>query len=97
MRLVVSFSVTPIGTGSTSLSKYVKAAIGVLKRRGVAYKLGPSHTDFEARDYTEMADVLREVSDTLFAAGVKRIGVSVKIDDRRDKENSMESKLGSVF
>jgi len=47
----------------------------------------------ELDDVTKLGYVLKEINDELERMGVKRIVTLIKIDDRRDKENSIEHKL----
>ncbi|MGC9105322.1 MAG: MTH1187 family thiamine-binding protein [Thermoprotei archaeon] len=96
MKVVVDLAVEPIGTGSTSISEYVRTAIEVLKRNGLKVYPSPSMTSFELDDLTKLGYILKQVNDELEKKGVKRIVMILKIDDRRDKETSIEHKLQAV-
>ncbi|MDT7875828.1 MAG: MTH1187 family thiamine-binding protein [Sulfolobaceae archaeon] len=93
MKVLVDISVEPIGTNSTSLSKYVRKVFEVLDRLGVKYYPAPSMTTLELDDITKLGYIIREIDDELEKMGVKRIVTLIKVDDRRDKENSIEHKL----
>lgn len=95
-KMVVSFSVTPLGTGSTHLSSYVKAATEVLKELGVKYRTGAGFTDIELDDYATLAEILRRIEDKLTAMGVKRVDFIIKIDRRMDEELTIEGKISKV-
>ena len=95
-RYLVDISVEPIGTSSTSLSKYVKIAFEVLKEKGLKFYPAPSMTTIELDDITTLDSLIKEINDRLEKEGVKRIVTIVKIDDRRDKENSIDHKLDVI-
>jgi uncharacterized protein (TIGR00106 family) len=92
-KVLVDISVEPIGTSSTSLSPYIKKVFDVLDRLGIKYYPSPAMTTLELDDITKLGYILKEINDELERMGVKRIVTLIKIDDRRDKENSIEHKL----
>ncbi len=93
---IVAVSVVPIGTGSTSVSPFVAAAEKVLRNDGrVAYRLDPMFTTLEG-DLNDCLDVVRRMHESLFESGALRVSTLVKIDDRRDREAKMNSKIRSV-
>ena len=93
---IVAVSVVPIGTGETSVSSYVAGAEKVLREDGrVTFRLGPMFTTIEG-DLVDCLDVVKKMHESLFAAGARRVSTLVKIDDRRDREATMEGKVRSV-
>lgn len=93
---IVAVSVVPLGTGSTSVGSYVAAAEKTLREDGrVSYQLGPMFTTLQG-DLGDCLDVVRKMHESLFEAGALRASTSVKIDDRRDRDATMESKVRSV-
>lgn len=96
MAVIFEFSVVPVGTGSTSVSKYVALAVKELERSQVKHQLTPMGTVFEAKTLQEGFDVVSRVHEALVSAGVKRVITTIKIDDRRDVERDMEAKLASA-
>ncbi len=94
--LLVDIHVSPVGTCSTSVSEYIKIAINVLKRKRVKFIIGPFSTSFEISNFNELASIINEIHDELYKAGVKRIVTEIRIDDRRDKEITLESKIKAV-
>jgi uncharacterized protein (TIGR00106 family) len=86
----------PLGTGSTSLSGFVAEAEKVLiKFPGLKSMLTPMSTILEG----EMDDVLeavRVMHETPFQNGALRVSTTLRIDDRRDQEVTMEGKLAAV-
>lgn len=95
-KMVVSFSVTPLGTGSTHMSAYVRAATEVLKELGVKYRTGAGFTDIELDDYAKLAEILKRIEERLGAMGVKRIDFFIKIDRRLDEELTIEGKISKI-
>lgn len=96
MKVVVDIAVEPIGTSSTSISRYVRKVIEVLQSEGLKVYPAPSMTSFELDDLTRLGFILKRIDDELEKEGVKRIVTILKIDDRRDKETSIDHKLEVV-
>jgi uncharacterized protein (TIGR00106 family) len=93
---IVEVTIAPMGTGSTSVSRYVAECHKVLMREeGVKYQLTPMSTVIEG-DLDHILDIIRKMHEVPFAAGALRVSTSIKIDDRRDKESTMTGKLQSV-
>lgn len=95
-KMVVSFSVVPIGTGSPSVSKYVQKATDVLRRMGVRYRTGAGFTDVEIDSYEQLAKIFAEIEKELAEMGALRILYTVKIDRRLDKELFIEEKIAKA-
>ena len=92
---IAEITVVPSGIGP-SVSDYVVRAIRVIeKHEGVRFRLTPMGTILEG-DLDSILDVIRDVHNCAFDDRVKRVLTLVKIDDRRDKELTMEGKLSSV-
>ncbi len=93
---IVAVSVVPLGTGTTSVSSFVAEAEKTLRKDGrVSYQLGPMFTTLQG-DLGDCLDVVRKMHESLFGAGALRVSTSVKIDDRRDQDTTMEGKVRSV-
>ena len=92
---VCEISVIPVGTGSTSLSEYIAEAQRIVRKSGLKWELGPMCTSLEG-DLTQILELTKEVHEACFRKGAKRVLTSLKIDDRRDKPLTMETKVGSV-
>ncbi|MBP1448619.1 MAG: MTH1187 family thiamine-binding protein [Thermoproteus sp.] len=95
-KMIVSFSVTPLGTGSTHMSAYVRAATEILKELGVKYRTGAGFTDIELDDYAKLAEILKRIEERLGAMGVRRIDFFIKIDRRLDEELTIEGKISKI-
>lgn len=93
---VCSISVVPVGTGSTSLSRFVARCHDLLKEaEGVKYQLTPMATILEG-DLDAVLKIASELHGVPFGSGAKRVLTTLMIDDRRDKEVTMEGKVESV-
>lgn len=93
---LMEISIVPIGTASTSLSEYIVDAIKVLEEEGIKYQVYPMGTVAEA-DINVLFDAARKMHETLFfTSGVDRVVTTIKIDDRRDKEHTIERKIKSL-
>ncbi|WP_068777222.1 MTH1187 family thiamine-binding protein [Paenibacillus sp. FJAT-26967] len=92
---IVEITVVPIGTASTSLSEYVAHLQKVLDNQPLHYELTPMSTIIEGPLH-QIMDVVMKLHESPFENGAMRVSTSIKIDDRRDKQASMEQKLQSV-
>ncbi len=94
--IVAEISVVPIGTCSTSLSKYVKKAIEELKKRVRVYP-NAMGTVVEAESLEEIFEAVKAAHESLFDMGVKRVVTTIRIDDRRDLKSSVERKMKAIL
>ncbi|MFP3908704.1 MAG: MTH1187 family thiamine-binding protein [Archaeoglobaceae archaeon] len=93
--VVVELSIVPVGTGSTSVSKYIRQAVDLLKERGLDYRVTPMATVIEG-DLDKVMEACKEVHRSVLETEVNRVITTIKIDDRKDKELTMESKVRAV-
>ena len=95
-NVIAEISIVPIGTGSTGLSKYVADCINILgKKKELKYQLTPMGTIIEG-PLEKVLETVKLMHEAPFYDGVLRVVTTIKIDDRRDKKASMESKVASV-
>ncbi|MCD6320034.1 MAG: MTH1187 family thiamine-binding protein [Candidatus Desulfofervidaceae bacterium] len=92
---IVEVSVIPLGTKSTGVSNYVAAALRVLQKSGLKYQLTPMGTIIEG-ELDIVMPVVRQMHEACFKEGTARVVTTIKIDDRRDKPLTMETKVQSV-
>jgi uncharacterized protein (TIGR00106 family) len=94
---IVDITVIPVGTGTPSVSEYVVEIQKVLQQYNgrVKYQLTPMSTLIEG-ELKLLLEIVQELHEVPFQKGLKRVCTNVRIDDRRDKENTMEGKLQSV-
>ncbi len=93
---VAEIIITPLGTASPSLSKYVAKVHKVLERYKVKYQLTPMSTIIEA-DTDTIFKIAKEMHEVLFEEGIQRVVTNLRIDERRDKELTMEGKVKAVM
>tara|TARA_B100000965_G_scaffold338385_1_gene305566 strand:- start:346 stop:654 length:309 start_codon:yes stop_codon:yes gene_type:complete len=96
LMAIVEFTIVPLGTKDTSLSKYVADCHKVLDDvKNIKYQLTPMGTIVEG-DLDVILETIRKMHEVPFKNGALRVSTSIKIDDRRDKISSMEGKVKSV-
>ncbi len=94
--IVVEFAVIPIGTKTPSVSKYVAAAVNALEELNIKAELTGMGTIFEASNLKNAFTAIERAHNAVFKAGAERVVTSVRIDERRDKESSIERKTKAV-
>ena len=93
--IITQLSIAPIGTG-TSLSSYVRIVIDILRKEHVKFQTNAMATIIETQDLPTLFQVVQKAHEAVVSAGAKRIITEIKIDDRRDKDATMESKVHSL-
>lgn len=93
---IAEITVIPIGTGSTSLSRYVADMQRALESvEGITFELTSMGTIIEG-PLPRILAAVEVLHESPFAGGAQRVSTSLKIDDRRDKAGSSRQKLESV-
>jgi uncharacterized protein (TIGR00106 family) len=92
---IAEISIVPIGTPSTSVSRYVAACVKVLEESGLSYELHGMGTIIEG-DLRALFEVVQRMHEVPFDAGALRVVTTLKVDDRRDKEASAKEKVSAV-
>ena len=93
--IISQFSIAPIGEG-TSLSKYVRIALDVLKEHNVKFKTNDMATVIETEDLVTLLKVVEKAHNAVINAGAARVITELKIDDRRDKNVVIGTKVKSL-
>lgn len=93
--IIASLSIAPLGKG-TSVSAYVKIVREILKKEQITFQTNPMATVIETRDLPTLFNIIQKAHQAVIDAGAQRIITEIKIDDRRDKEATMKSKLQSL-
>ena len=93
--MIVELSVVPVGTGETSVSSYVRAALKILEETDLDYQVNSMGTCVQG-EWDEIFSTLKAVHDELAKMGCNRIVTTVKIDDRRDKFGTMDAKIAAT-
>ena len=93
--MIAQLSVFPIGEG-TSLGRFVRKGVKVVEDAGYPYEIGATSTAIEVPDLDAVFELVKKVHAAQVAEGAQRIVVDLKVDDRRDKKATIESKKASV-
>jgi uncharacterized protein (TIGR00106 family) len=93
--VLAQLSVYPIGEG-TSLSRFVKKGVAVIKESGYKYEVGGMSTAVEVPDLDSLFELVKKIHAAHLGEGAKRIVIDLKVDDRRDKDATIERKRKSV-
>ncbi|GER66789.1 hypothetical protein BpJC7_30800 [Weizmannia acidilactici] len=94
---IADITIFPMGTESTSVSRYIAEIEKVLKkeRNRVKIQLTPMSTLIEG-DIHDLFEIIEKLHEVPFKHGIMRVETNIRIDDRRDKPLTMEGKLASV-
>ena len=93
---LVEISVIPLGTPTPSVSQYIAQAVKVLEgEKDIKYELTAMGTIIEG-DLERVLTLARKMHEAVFNAGIMRVVTTIRIDDRRDKTSSMDSKMESL-
>ena len=93
---LVEISIVPLSTPTPSLSQYIAKAVKVLEgEKDIKYELTAMGTIIEG-DLDQVLTLARKMHQAVFNAGIMRVVTIIKIDDRRDKNSSMGSKMKSL-
>jgi len=93
MSMLVEFSVVPLGTGA-SISTKIARVLKIVSESGVSYKANPMGTVLEG-EWDKVMDVIKKCHEEVMK-DAERVLTSIKIDDRKGKEQRIEKKLESV-
>lgn len=94
-KVIAEVVIVPHGTGSPSLGKYVAEVERTLRSFGLKTMLTPMGTILEG-DLDRVLEAVRAAHEIPFREGAMRVGTTLRIDERRDREMTMESKVQSV-
>ncbi len=94
--IVAELTVVPLGTGTPSVSRYVSRAVDELRKLGLEPHLTAMGTIIEAADMGIILEAVRRVHESVFEQGAVRVVTTLKLDERRDREGSIEQKMKAV-
>jgi uncharacterized protein (TIGR00106 family) len=92
-KMLAEFSVVPIGKGE-SVSQYVAECIKIVESSGIDYRMNPMGTVLEG-DYDKVMSVIRACHMRVMELSQRAI-TSIKIDDRKGREDMLDAKIRSV-
>ncbi len=91
---VAQITVIPVGTGA-GISKYVAGAVRIIAESGLKYELSAMTTIVEG-DVDSILTLMKKVHESCFDEGAVRVLTSLSVDERRDKELTIEGKKAAV-
>ena len=94
MKVMIDFSVVPIGVG-VSVSKYVAECQKIVEKAGLKHLLHGYGTNVEG-EWDDVFAAIKECHNRLHEMGAPRISTSIKLGTRTDKEQSISDKIESV-
>ena len=95
MTVIVEFSIIPLGIG-ISISKFLAPALQKLDKKKVRHEITSMGTIFEAKSVGEAFDLVKAAHEAVFQKEIRRVVTTIKIDDRRDVEKTMDEKVQSL-
>lgn len=94
MKVIVDFSIIPLGVG-LSLSPYVAECEKIFQEAGLITMLHANGTNIEG-EWDKVFDAIKKCHERLHDIGVPRISSNLRIGTRIDKEQTMIDKIKSV-
>ena len=94
--VIAEIHIIPVGTATTSLSRYIAACIDTLKQaQDISYQLTAMGTIIQG-PLELVLGLAQKMHEVPFAMGAKRVVTTISIDDRRDKSATIDSKVKAV-
>ncbi len=94
MNVLVDVCVVPMGVG-VSVSKYVVECEKIFAAAGLNHQMHAYGTNVEG-DWDEVMAAIKKCHETVHEMGVPRIGTTIRLGTRTDREQSMRDKIDSV-
>lgn len=94
--VTAEISLYPVGTDSPSLSFYIARSVESIQNSGIKYQTTPMGTILESDDIQKIFDAAKTMTETIHRLGVKRVEIILKIDSRKDKDQSAADKMESL-
>ena len=93
MSILVEFSIVPMGKG-VSVSPVVARVMKIVVESGISYKANPMGTVLEG-EWDRVMDIIKECHQEVMKDADRAV-TSIKIDDRKGKEERIGKKVESV-
>lgn len=94
MKVLMDLCVVPMGVG-VSVSKYVAACEKVLNDAGLDHTLHAYGTNIEG-EWDDVFAAVKKCHEVVHEMGAPRIGTTIKLGTRVDREQSLDDKIKSV-
>jgi len=93
--IIAQLSIAPVGK-DVSVSRYVKLVLDTLKKEDVKFETNAMATVIETDDLSTLFNVVQKAHNAVLVSGAERVITELKIDDRRDKDATITSKLNAL-
>ncbi len=93
--IIAEVAIFPTSEG-VSVSRYVQQALQVLEDSGLDYETGPMATCIQADSLQQIFDVVTRMHEAIAEMGARRIHIDLRVDHRRDRDATMQSKLKAI-
>lgn len=93
--MIAAMSIYPIGEG-ISLGRFVRKGVKIIEESGFPYEVGPMSTSVEVENLDQLFELIKKIHAAQLAEGARRIVIELKVDDRRDKPATIQTKIKSV-
>ena len=94
MNVLIDVCVVPMGVG-VSVSKYVVECEKIFAAAGLNHQMHSYGTNVEG-DWDEVMAAIKKCHETVHEMGAPRIGTTIRLGTRTDREQSMQDKIDSV-
>ena len=94
MKVLVDVCVVPMGVG-VSVSKYIVECEKIFAAAGLSHQLHAYGTNVEG-DWDEVMAAIKKCHEVIHDMGAPRIGTTIRLGTRTDREQSMQDKIDSV-
>jgi uncharacterized protein (TIGR00106 family) len=78
------------------VGRFIRVAIDELKKTGLKTVSGPMGTSVDAASLNEILNAAKAAHEAVVRAGGRRVITTLKIDYRRDKPATMETKMRAL-
>jgi len=95
MAVVAEIAMYPVGSGSSSMSQMLADSVSVLKKHGLKFQVTPTGTNVEG-DMDTILSAVKEMDEVPFKEGADRVILMLRLDDRRDKQISLDYEQQSI-
>ncbi|MCH7880322.1 MAG: MTH1187 family thiamine-binding protein [Proteobacteria bacterium] len=94
MKVLADVCVVPMGVG-VSVSKYIVECEKIFAAAGLSHQLHAYGTNVEG-DWDEVMAAIKKCHEVIHGMGAPRIGTTIRLGTRIDREQSMQDKIDSV-
>ena len=94
--VIVEVKIIPVGTRNPSLSDYVSSCIDILRQEeDVIHRVTAMGTIIQG-PLERVLEITQKMHEVPFNMGAERVVTTINIDDRRDKQITIDSKVEAV-